>query len=384
MVEYCLTFLQQQRAQRCIILQLNSLWALQLFLRSNMVHCCMLLQEIQQLFKKHVLYIVVEDISHDMALTLGATCNTSPETVLQVLSAWSAASAAAPKQQQSTAIAMGGTDTTPAAAAAAAAASAAAATDGTDNGGFTSTLHDMTQLYHHLSRFLVQCELPSQGFSILQDQGRLAALPRNAAVRVQASKAFIETPLIWLPDTDEFLKAAAAHRAAESQRGYMDEDSYSMGGSSFGGRQPSGLNSNSKQGGRGGRAAFKPAGRVVGAAQKQVGEQQGGAAASDETADDVMYDGTLMGALSRTAMRGRFYSPDQLRFTDDAKIFEITFPVLHQQYGSSSNAAGVRPPPMLRVLGAYYGALRVLFVELLQRFKYDKWIPLVGECVDMN
>lgn len=88
-----------------------------------------------------------------------------------------------------------------------------------------------------------------------------------------------------------------------------------------------------------------------------------------------------MGALSRTPMRGRFYSPDQLRFTDEAKIFEITFPVLHQHYGSSSNsAAGVRPPPMLRVLGAYYGAQRDLFVELLQRFKYDKWIPLVGAC----
>jgi hypothetical protein len=349
-----------------------------LFLRFYLVHCCclLLLQEIQQLFKKHVLYIVVEDISQDMALTLGVTCNTSPETVLQVLSAWSAASsAAAPTQQWSAATTIGATDSAPASAAA-----AAAATDGADGGGFTSTLHDMSQLYHHLSRFLVQSELPSQGFSILQDQDRLAALPKNAAVRVQASKAFIETPLIWLPDTDEFLKAAAAYRAAESQRGYMDEDSYSMGGSSFG--QPGRLSTNSNKGGRG---PVKQAGRVVGAAQKRVGAQQGAAAASDAAAHDVMYDGTLMGALSRTPMRGRFYSPDQLRFTDEAKTFEITFPVLHQHYGGSSNsAAGVRPPPMLRVLGAYYGAQRALFVDLLQRFKYDKWIPLVGECVVTN
>jgi hypothetical protein len=101
----------------------------------------------------------------------------------------------------------------------------------------------------------------------------------------------------------------------------------------------------------------------------------------------VMYDGALIGSLAHTPMRGRFYHPDQLRFIDDSKVFEVTYPVLHKHFGSGASsshsaaaAGGARPPPMLRVLGVYYGAQRDLFVHLLQRFKYSSWIPLCGRC----
>lgn len=344
------------------------------------------LQDIQRLFSTHVLYIVVDDVSFDMALTLGATCNTSPETVLQVLTTWSATAAAAsapPSAQPQASIAS------------ASAAGSAAVVKGADDsrGGFTSTLHDMAQLYHHLSQDLRLSELPRSGFMVLQEPDRFASLPKSTVVRLQVSKAFNDSPLIWLPDTDEVLQAAAAYKAAESQRGYLDDDGYGMGGYSSAaggvlGSRLAGPVSSSRRGGRAGRGAGR-AGGTSGAAAQQGLMQNGGkaqsAGESEAVPDDAMYDGSLMGALLQTPMRGRFYSPDQLRFTDEAKVFEVTHPVLHQHFGSSASGSGsaslggARPPPMLRVLGAYYGSQKRLFVELLQRFRYDTWIPLVGE-----
>jgi hypothetical protein len=285
----------------------------------------------------------------------------------------------------------------PAPAAAAAAASAAAGTPDSDEGGFTTTLHDMSQLYHHLSRFLGGTQqLPAAGFSVLQDPQRMGQLQESVLVRLKVSKAFNDTPLIWLPDTDKVLKAAAAYKAAESQRAYMDEDAYSM-GSMGGPGGPGGYgssrnvsSSSSRRGGRTGRGPGKALGRGPAAsAAAQAATAAAAAATAEPVADDVMYDGALIGSLARTPMRGRFYTPDQLRFNDDAKVFEVTYPVLHKHFGSasssSSQAAGAvgvdaRPPPMLRVLGVYYAAQRDLFVQQLQRFKYSSWIPLCGKC----
>jgi hypothetical protein len=115
---------------------------------------------------------------------------------------------------------------------------------------------------------------------------------------------------------------------------------------------------------------------------------------AESVAEDFMYEGAFLSGLAHTPMRGRFYSPDQLRFTDAAQVLEVTYPTLYQHFCGDSNsssgkggkaaaavgAAGDRPPPMLRCLGVYYGQLRDAFVDQLQRFKYDQWIPLVGEC----
>lgn len=392
--------------------------------RSLHVCVCHAVQDIRQLFKDHVPYIVADEFSLDMAQALGATCNTSADTVLQVLTAWSAAAAAAASQQSSS--------SSPQAAAAAektAGATAEAAADDNaardarpssaadaDAGSFTTTLHDMGQLYHHLSRFLVNTQLPSGGFSVLQDKNRLGQLAPGVVVRLQVSKAFNDAPLIWLPDTDDLLRAAAAYRAAESQRSYMMDDD---GGGGFMGRpqaaaaaiaacstgygsQLAATNSSSIGSRRGGaRSKF---GRAAAAAGRQgtahSNTQQ--ASAADPVADDAMYDAALISSLAHTPLRGRFYSPDQLRFTDDTRVLEVTYPVLHVHYSSSSSAAAAggdvsaetaaairtksegRPPPMLRVVGVYYGAQQQLFVEQLQRFKYDNWIPLVGECLRLE
>lgn len=357
--------------------------------------CCLFVpQDIKALFKQHVLYIVASDIGRDMALALGATCSTSADTVLQVLSAWSAQAAdAAPSSSAS--------EAAPSAGSSSAHAAAADGQDGSDSaGGFSSTLHDMGQIYHHLARFLsTRSELPPSGFNALLDPQRLAGLPKDVAARLLVCKAFSDTPLIWLPDTDALAAAAAAHRAAESRRAYLDEDAYGGGtglgpGGGFGrGAMGRGAAAGRGRGGRG--PAGKVAGRGPGALQS-AGGKQGSVQDAEPVADGFMYDGALISALAHTRMRGRFYLPDQLRFTDDARIFEVTYPILQQHFngagGSSGSkaageAAGVargsdagRPPPMLRVLVPYYGPQRDVFVDLLQRFKYEKWIPLVGEC----
>ena len=133
-----------------------------------------------------------------------------------------------------------------------------------------------------------------------------------------------------------------------------------------------------------------------GAGSKAAAGQQG--SGSEPVAADTMYDAALMSSLAHTPLRGRFYSPEALRFTDEAKVLEVTYPVLYKHFTSSSSSSGggdgdgqgaegakqgvsqpgARPPPMLRVLGVYYGSQQQLFEKQLQRFKYDKWIPLVG------
>jgi len=339
-----------------------------------------LLQDIQQLLKDHVLYIVPKDITPDIAKALSATCDTSAETVLQVLTSWSTA-----------------TTHTATAAQEPAGAADAASSRSSEAGSFTTTLHDMSQLYHHLSRFMNDSELSTRGgFSILLDPNKLEQLPQDVVVRLQVSKAFNDTPLIWLPDTEELLSAAAAYRAEESQRSYYDDDmGFSSGrnppgGGGMGAKLGSGLSSSTarQRGSRLGRVAAlatvkrDDAGRL-GATNK--------APDTEPVPADAMYDAALISALAHKPLQGRFYHPDQLRFSDDAKVFELTYPVLHKHFGSSSGSAAAgsastagaqpdaRPPPMLRALAAYYGAQRRLFVDQLQRFKYDKWIPLVGK-----
>lgn len=371
---------------------------------------CSLLQDIKALFKQHVLYIVAADITRDMALALGATCDTSADTVLQVLTTWAHSATSSPSSNLDT------PHQPPAAAPAAAANTAATAglkQPSSDAGCFTTTLHDMAQLYHHLSRFLTSSQLPPRGFSVLQDPQHLAALPKDVAVRLRVCKAFSNAPLIWLPDTDALLAAAAEYRAAESRRVYMEEDSLGMPGG-FGaldghGSRPGGSSMGrgaaGRLGSRAGRGAGKAPGRSLGSGLKgQTGTQQGSAAA-EPVGEDFMYEGAFLSSLAHTPMRGRFYSPDQLRFTDAAQVLEVTYPTLYQYFhidNSSSGSAkggkaaaaakaaaakaaamgapGDRPPPMLRCLGVYYGQLRDVFVDQLQRFKYDQWIPLVGEC----
>lgn len=351
--------------------------------------CCP--QDTRQLFRDKVLHIVADDVGLGLARELGATCDTSTETVLQVLTAWSdqqTAAAAASDAKATAAADTSAAASTPPAAAALAGEQAAATT-----GGFTATLSDMAQLYHHLFKQLTPsagahsssasapAELPRRGFSALQDPG--VKLSPEIKSRMRVSKAFSEVPLIWLPDTDEVLRAAAAvSRAAESeQRSYMDEEAAHSMMSSAGRGGAGGF------GGRGGGAAGGFAGGRTGANRRGGGRQGAGvsakqqqqqqAASDDPVADDVMYDAALISSVAHTPMRGRFYGIEQLRFTDDARVFEVTYPVLHKHYGgisnSSTSGSAAQPPPMLRVLGRYYGSLQELFVDVLQvRFLYGK------------
>jgi hypothetical protein len=363
------------------------------------------LHDAKQLFQDKVLYLGCEGVvPRDMASQLGVTCDASLDKILTVLTAWSQAAAepaAAPSAAQGPPAAGNSNVGT---------ADAAAAVR---QSGFTASLADMQRIYNRIADLVGDAALPESGFATLdtwqQQQQRsgqpgnaaaaagdsAAAVPRAVLVRLQACKAFADAPLIWLPDASEVrtaaAKAAAAAAAAQQHAagdGYYEEG-VRYGGSSSGSRGPA---------------------RSQRHHRRQVAQQAAEAAPAAAVAvpDGVMYDVDVMNSLQRERMRGRFYSPGQLRFNDDARLLEVISLMMLSNAATAveaaathapATAAGVEQQPQeptaaastaagadaasqcLRVAGLYYGGdLQELFVRQLQRYRYNSWIPLIGAC----
>jgi hypothetical protein len=270
-----------------------------------------------------------------------------------------------------------------------------------------ASLADMRRIYNRIADLIGDADLPEDGFATLDTwqqqqqqlgQARSAAaatgegvsvLRRDVLVRLQACRAFSEGQLIWLPDESEVRTAAvkvAASAAAAQQYsagdGYYEDPGWIGGCSS---RGPGRWQQRQQQQRQAGKARQTPAAATTAAAVQE----------------DVMYDADVMNSLQRERMRGRFYSPEQLRFYDEARVLEVISLIMAantdaaaeaantgiEVAGSATNklqrqdaaaAAADAASQCLRVAGLYYGGgLQELFVRQLQRFKYNSWIPLI-------
>jgi hypothetical protein len=374
------------------------------------------LHDAKQLFQDKVLYLACEGVMpQEMAVQLGVTCDVSLGTILRVLTSWSQAAAAAAERSEAAAAATaaaaegmpadpgtnGASGKVDSSAAAAAAAAAAARVGGESvSGGCVASLADMRLIYNRIGDLIGDADLPEDGFATLdtwQQQQRQqgvgqagsAAAAAGVVSRLQACKAFSERQLVWLPDAAEVraaaAKAAAAARQCAAGDGYYEEPGWSNSSSS---RGPGRWQQQQRQQQKAAHQASR------------AWPDHATAAAAAAVPEDVMYDADLMHSLQRVRMRGRFYSPEQLRFYDEAQVLEVISLSMTAKSGSAAAAAAAAAvgseseqlqqqdaaaaadaaAHCLRVAGLYYGGLQELFVRQLQRFKYNSWIPLIGAC----
>jgi hypothetical protein len=330
------------------------------------------LPSIHQLFQQNVLYVCEGcDLPRDMAGELGVRADTSLETILHTLRCWSQAAAAGHTEGLSVPAAV---DLTVSAAVAAAAAAA-------DASGFVTTLVDMNRIYYEVQNRVSHADIGHQkGFKALDhwnekeqqlpqqqqihDTGihsSQTTISHDIAVRLSACKAFSEDNLIWLPDTAAVLAAAAKLAAQREDRADW------WGEAEHGNRS-------------GGAGQARKSQTSSAEIRRSRGRQSCNSHDPAGVADDPWCDLDVVRGLQQEPLRGKFYNPEQLRFTDDCRVLEVVHHTLMEgAQPTNAAAAAACAGSSLRVLSTYYPGLQGLFVDQLQRYKYNKWIPLVGE-----
>jgi hypothetical protein len=220
---------------------------------------------------------------------------------------------------------------------------------------FTTTLNHMGAVYTYLRDAVGMEDLPASGFADLEDpEARSRSAARGVLDRLLASQMFSRHPLIWLPEVPAAV--AALQQAA-------------AGGN---------------QGSRSSRSKGQPPATAA-----------AGLTRVDPEAVQLLYRDDVKSMLYSRSLPGRFYTPEQLRFRDDARVLEQQ--QLVEQLSSTGplagGGAGAGQPPgpqqvqRLRVCSVYYPTLFDFFINQLQRFRpapswnvrASQWIPLVGE-----
>jgi hypothetical protein len=218
---------------------------------------------------------------------------------------------------------------------------------------FTTTLNHMGAVYTYLRDAVGMEDLPASGFADLEDaEGRSRSAARGVLDRLLASQMFSKHPLIWLPEVPAAV--AALQQAA-------------AGGNPHGSRS----------------------------SRSKTQLPAAGVSRVDPEAVQLLYRDDVKSMLYSRSLPGRFFTPEQLRFRDDARVLEqqqLIEQLSSTGPGAEAGAASDQTPgpqqvQRLRAVHVYYPTLFDFFVNQLQRFRpapyYNPsaltWIPLVGQ-----